>query len=141
MSVHAYSICRFGSSGLPSKADLVVAAMPIPHAEHLHVSQAKLHGYLLDPDHPFGEAKARWFASQGYHRGNSDRLADDLIELARNSENWLSVTARFGVKYVVRGSVKTPRGRTVWLTTIWFIDTGRIVPRLITAYPRKAPDS
>jgi hypothetical protein len=48
------------------------------------VSQAKLHGYLLGPDHPFGEAKARWFASQGYHRGNSDRLADDLIELARN---------------------------------------------------------
>lgn len=31
-----------------------------------------------------GEAKARWFASRGYPRGNSDRLADDLIELARN---------------------------------------------------------
>jgi len=75
---------RFGSSRLPSEADLGVAAMPIPHAEHLHVSQAKLHGYLLDPDHPFGEAKARWFASQGFHRGNSDRLADDLIELARH---------------------------------------------------------
>jgi hypothetical protein len=36
--------------------------------------------------------------------------------------------ARFGVKYAVLGSVETPRGRKVRLTTIWFIDTGRTVP-------------
>jgi hypothetical protein len=115
--------------------------MPIPYAENLHVPLTKLVGYLLDPEHPFGGGKAEWFAGQGYHRGNADRLADDLIELARKSQNWLSTTTRFGVKYAVRGSVKTPRGRKVSLTTIWFIDDGRIVPRLITAYPGKELDS
>ena len=140
-----YTHCRFVTVTLPSKADrgfaLGFATMPIPYAENLHVPPAKLDAYLLDPDHPFGGGKAEWFARQGYHRGNADRLASDLIELARNSENWLSVTTRFGVKYAVVGSVETPRGRKVRLTTIWFIDTGRTVPRLITAYPGKELDS
>ena len=111
--------------------------MPIPYAENLHVPPVKLDAYLLDPAHPFGGGKAEWFKRQGYHRGNADRLASDLIELARSSENWLSVTTRFGVKCAVRGSVETPRGRKLRLTTIRFIDTGRTVPRLITAYPGK----
>jgi len=65
--------------------------------------------------------------------------ADALIELAQQSETWIRRTTRFGVKYVVRGSVITPVGREVWLTTVWFIDNGRVIPRLITAYPSEGP--
>lgn len=114
--------------------------MPIPHADKLLVPMAKLDGYLLDANHPFGGGKAEWFARLGYHRRNAECLADDLIELAQRSEDWTSTPTRFGVKYVVIGSVVTPVGREVRLTTIWFIDTGRIVPRLITAYPREEFD-
>jgi hypothetical protein len=113
--------------------------MPMPHADKLLVPLQKLCDYLLDTEHPVGGTKAEWFISQGYHRGNAESLADALIELAQQSETWIRRTTRFGVKYVVRGSVITPVGREVWLTTVWFIDNGRVIPRLITAYPSEGP--
>ena len=113
--------------------------MPMPHADKLLVPLQKLYEYLLDVEHPVGGTKAEWFISQGYHSGNAESLADALIELAQRSETWIRRTTRFGVKYVVRGSVITPVGREVWLTTVWFIDNGSVIPRLITAYPSGGP--
>jgi hypothetical protein len=113
--------------------------MPMPHADKLLVPLQKLYEYLLDVEHPVGGTKAEWFISQGYHSGNAESLADALIELAQQSETWILHTTRFGVKCVVRGCVITPIGREVWLTTVWFIDNGRVIPRLITAYPSEGP--
>ena len=50
--------------------------------------------------------------------------------MARTSEN------TYGVVYEIEGPIKTPSGKTVRFYSIWQIDTGTDVPRLITMYPR-----
>lgn len=41
----------------------------------------------------------------------------------------------FGTRYVVNGIMKTPDGRAPTVRSVWFIETGEDVPRLVTAYP------
>src|SRR5260370_135705 len=40
-----------------------------------------------------------------------------------------------GPRYEVEGELAAPDGRRPRIRTVWQIDTGQIVPRLITAYP------
>jgi hypothetical protein len=39
------------------------------------------------------------------------------------------------MKYVVAGRVETPSGKRPLVRTIWIVDRGDVVPRLVTAYP------
>lgn len=43
----------------------------------------------------------------------------------------------FGVRYVVVGILSTPDGRGPTVRTVWFIEHGEEIPRLVTAYPAK----
>ncbi len=42
---------------------------------------------------------------------------------------------RNGVHYVVHGPINTPSGRIAQIVTVWLVETGPNVPRLVTAYP------
>jgi len=42
-----------------------------------------------------------------------------------------------GMKYIVDGQIKTPGAKSSIVRTVWIIDLGSDVPRLITAYPRQ----
>ncbi|GJG85381.1 hypothetical protein tb265_05620 [Gemmatimonadetes bacterium T265] len=42
--------------------------MKLPNAERAVVDPAKVRDYLLSPDHPVGESKARFFATLGLTR-------------------------------------------------------------------------
>jgi hypothetical protein len=41
----------------------------------------------------------------------------------------------FGTKYVVRGILVGPTGRTAVIISLWFVPRGEPAPRFITAYP------
>ena len=84
--------------------------MPIPDAESAFVPPMKLSGYLLDPTHPVGGTKARWFLCLGYETEDPERLATDLLRVVRESSDFEKEVTRFGVKYVVRGRLETPNG-------------------------------
>ena len=43
----------------------------------------------------------------------------------------------FGTGYTVEGALLAPDGRTPRVRVVWFIETGEVVPRLVTAYPLK----
>jgi hypothetical protein len=45
-----------------------------------------------------------------------------------------------GEKYIVEGTIATPVGRVVRVRTVWIIDRGETVPRLVTAFPRPQDD-
>ena len=45
-----------------------------------------------------------------------------------------TVGTPFGTKYVVIGTLESPKGRMERLTTVWIILEGDDVPRLVTAY-------
>jgi len=109
--------------------------MPIPNAEKAIVPPEKLSGYLLNPLHPVGGPKALWFLMLGYQAEAAEVLAVDLLKIVRSSSDFESFLDSFGVKYAVRGFLRGPRGRLVAVQSIWMIEKGEDVPKLITAYP------
>lgn len=110
--------------------------MTVPNADRAIITPEKLAGYLLNVSHKRGGAKARLFLSIGYRSDDPQLLESDLrtqhlsLDVTRTSEN------AYGVVYEIDGPIKTPGGRTVRFCSIWQVDTGTDVARLITMYPR-----
>ncbi len=56
----------------PLELDRVSANwMKLPHAEQALVPRGKIENYLLDPAHPIGGGKARFFVHFGFRRANN----------------------------------------------------------------------
>lgn len=108
--------------------------MAFPDAERAVVPEEKIRDYLLNLNHPVGGPKAAWFASIGYRIEDWEDLADDLLMLARNVEDFLAKPSAFGVKYEVRGQIGRPGHRPAEVVTVWIVE-GNCSPRMITAYP------
>ncbi len=84
--------------------------MPIPNAQSAFIPPEKLTAYLLNVTHPVGSPKARWFISLGYHPDSPDQLGNDLLEIVRESPDYVDEVTRFGVKYTVWGQLEPPNG-------------------------------
>ena len=110
--------------------------VPIPNGARATIGAQKLTGYLLNPSHKRGGAKAKLLLSLGYQTDAPEALESDLrtqhlpLDPTRTSQN------PYGVAYEIEGSISTPSGRIVWFVSIRQIDTGTDVPRFITMYPR-----
>jgi predicted nucleotidyltransferase len=112
------------------------AHVPIANADRAIIAGEKLTRYLLNPSHKRGGAKARLLLSLGYRTDAPNVLETDLrvqhlsLNAMRSSKN------AYGLTYEIEGPLKTPSGKIVRFCSIWQIDTGTDVPRLITMYPR-----
>jgi hypothetical protein len=110
--------------------------MRIPNADKAIIAPEKLCDYLLNPSHRRGSNKARFLLSCGYRADAWQILETDLrtqhltIEYSRAEDNV------FGRRFAIRAPFATPTGRQIVLQSIWQIDIGTDVPRLITLYPR-----
>ena len=111
--------------------------MVLPHASNAYVPPEKLVGYLLSDTHAVGREKARFFRAHGYGEATADLFARDLLEIARKNRVRRVLSTPFGVKYVISGSLRTPRGTMVPVTTVWILETGTERPRFVTAFPRE----
>mgnify|MGYP006953970691 FL=1 len=47
------------------------------------------------------------------------------------------MTSLHGQKYIVDGELATPCGQRPVVRTVWVVDAGRVIPRLVTAYPQE----
>lgn len=108
--------------------------MPIPDAELAIVGRDKVHGYLLNLEHPDGGAKAVWFHGLGYEREDWHLLADDLLAIARTCDHYRTEQSPYGVKYKVSGVVGRPGYRPGRVLAVWIVEPDE-APRLVTAYP------
>jgi hypothetical protein len=111
----------------------------LPNADRAIVEPEKVRDYLLATDHTSGRGKARFFGSLGFTRADWSRLQTALLLLARNGAAELAPANRFGQKYVVRGPIQGPNGRTAQIVSAWVILYGQDVPRLLSAYPGSRP--
>lgn len=111
--------------------------MKLPFAEKLVVEQGKIVEYLLNPSHPDNGGKAHFFETWGFTAENWGDLRRALIEMAASTEVADRVESSWGTKFVVEGPLSAPRGTTPPVRTIWIVDRGSDVPRLVTAYPRR----
>ena len=112
--------------------------MKLPNAELAIVEREKIADYLLNPAHPYGASKARFFAEFGFSAGAWPVLAAALREHGQAHEVARWRETGFGPRYEVEGELPAPDGRRPRVRTVWQVDKGQIAPRLITAYPRAA---
>lgn len=111
--------------------------MTLPHLEQAVVPMEKLTGYLLSDTHPDGGPKAEFYRMFGYGIDNWQDLAQALLNHAAEHGIFKEEATPFGVRYVIEGPLIAADGRRPNLRSIWFIDTGTDIPRLVTAYPLK----
>jgi hypothetical protein len=109
--------------------------MLLPNAPLAVVDRAKITDYLLNPAHPDNGGKAAFFIAIGFSTGHPELLADAFLALVARTSASVVVESDHGRKYVVDGPIDTPSGTRPWVRTIWIIDRGADVPRLVTAYP------
>ena len=107
----------------------------LPAIERAHIEPAKVRDYLLSAVHPVGRFKAVVFEALGYKAEEWERLRDDLLALARTTEEVPGQTSAFGQKYEVSGSLRGPNGREARFICVWLVPTGDGSPRFITAFP------
>jgi hypothetical protein len=107
----------------------------LPGVENAVVDPKKIRDYLLSASHPLGRFKASFFLALGYTSSNWDLLARDFRSFAERQEAELSGQNDYGQKYLVRGILSGPSGRSAEVVTVWILLSGEAVPRFVTAFP------
>jgi hypothetical protein len=67
-------------------AGKIALVMRLPGAEVVLVEERKIVEYLMNPSHPDGAPKARFFRGTGYTAEAWQRLAEDLRRHAREND-------------------------------------------------------
>ena len=113
--------------------------MKLPNGDRAVVSDEKLYGYLLNLKHTDGGSHTYLFKTLlGIDRSNGELLRHALLDTAANDPATPGQPSRFGTKYEVRFPMHGPRG-TYTVLSVWIIDEGADVPRIVTAYIEKQP--
>jgi hypothetical protein len=109
--------------------------MQLPNHELAIIEPSKLTNYLLNPIHKRGGTKAKLLIQCGYSQDNWQQLEADI----RNYHLAAAVDrvreTLYGVRYEIRATLPTPSDRLLSVRTVWQIDTGTTIPRLITMIP------
>jgi hypothetical protein len=109
--------------------------MKLPGCQSAFVARGKIEDYLLKLEHPIGGGKAKFFLRFGFSRGNWEAMADALRKHAEENEVAKHLTDADGTTYLIDGKLHTPSGQNPSVRTVWLIETGKLAPRFITAYP------
>lgn len=90
---------------------------------------------MLSESHTAGKSKAKFFRSFGFDESNLDQFEQGLIGIAQTEMLANATESPYGTKYVIDGELETPNGAIIHLRTVWIIETGDAIPRLVTAHP------
>lgn len=107
--------------------------MKLPNVEFGLIEESKITAYLLSEENSGG--KSVFFAAFGFTIDAPEILRDALFIHAKTHEVTRVSETPHGIKYIVEGKIKAPDGRTPLVRSVWIVDVGREVPRLVTAYP------
>jgi len=109
--------------------------MKLPNAPSATVPEQKITLYLLNPAHPAGGSKARFFLRFGFAVAEWQRLAEALLRHVREHEVAAMEETAHGSRYVVDGLLTAPDGSLLNIRSAWYIDPGGVAPRFVTAHP------
>lgn len=104
-------------------------------AKRLGVPQAKVTAYLLNPDHPEGWSKAKFFLARGFDRDRPEELASALAWQARRRWPGDVQIVPGAVKHRVHGPIECPDGSTPDILTVWQVGDDEHTAFLVTARP------
>ncbi len=109
--------------------------MKLPNVESVQIDQTKITEYLLSPTNH--EGKAGFFTRFGFSVAEWEKLATALHHHVKQHDISQVIQNMHGTKYIIEGKLITPDGRNPLIRSVWLIEVGRQVARLITAYPVK----
>lgn len=105
----------------------------LPNSVGASTPREKIQGYLLNSNHPVGKNKARVLNSVlGYHYENWSEFSNRIYSAAQKAEVTKIVSTSYGTKYIVPMRIGGKYGKSMILNTVWQIDKGSAVPRIIT---------
>ncbi len=108
--------------------------MLMPGGDKAVVDDAKLTGYILNPEHPLGRHHARLFrALLAIDRENAGQLKQDLLVAAKERDAQVGRASEFGQKYEIRFQARGPRGFYT-VVSVWIVPIKSDTPYLVTAY-------
>jgi hypothetical protein len=109
--------------------------MRIPNSDQAIIEPSKLTEYLLNIDHKRGGSKAKLLIQFGYSTDNWERLEADIRQFHLTQDVTVIKETDYGARYEISSSLMTPIDRPLVVKTVWQIDIGTDVPRLITLVP------
>jgi hypothetical protein len=109
--------------------------MRIPNSDRAIIESSKLTEYLLNIDHKRGGAKAKLLIQFGYSIDNWQQLELDIRQFHLAQDVTVIKETDYGTRYEISSSLMTPIDRPLVVKTVWQIDIGTDVPRLITLVP------
>jgi hypothetical protein len=106
----------------------------VPNAESARTDDRKFTEYLLNPDHPDGGPKARYFAGAGFTLDNWEELRDAILAQLPRVEGRFRRTNAVGLEnWEATMKIAGPE-RVVEIVTYWEIHPTE-GPKFLTAYP------
>lgn len=118
-----------------SCANDTIRKVKLPNRDKVVIPKNKLVKYLLSETHPVGSTKAQFFSKLGYNKTNANELEKALLKIARSNDVKNERKFEYGINYAIDGTMETPSGKIVTITSVWFVKTARSRPRFVTAYP------
>lgn len=94
---------------------------PIDPLRRRAIARLKVTHYLLDPEHPKGGSKERFFAAFGFKRSAPDVLAYALLDHAATGRVSGVTDDQRGWIYEVTGPLTTPDGRDPEVVSVWIV--------------------
>lgn len=126
-----------GSAVLGSdEVSILSGPMRIPNADKAIIAPEKLRDYLLNPAHRRGASKARLLLACGYRAAEWHVLETDLRMQHLVADFAATKTNPYGTRFEISAPLAAPSGRRILVQSVWQIDKGTDLPRLITLYPR-----
>jgi hypothetical protein len=107
----------------------------LPNADKAVIAEDKLRTYLLNVEHRRGGSKATLLIAMGYSPDEWRRLEADLRKQHLTADCRSDEKTIYGQSYVIVAPLTGPGGRGVNFRSVWQIDTGTDLPRLVTMYP------
>lgn len=93
----------------------------------------KIQRYALNSNHPKGKEKARVFNSVlGYHYENWQLLSDQIYDKLQTSNISRQESTKYGERFIIPMRITGLRNKSMVVNTVWQIDKGTVIPRLIT---------
>lgn len=110
----------------------------LPNSDKAVIESGKLKDYLLSLSHPIGMGKAKFFMQFGFTPENLHDLEEALRDHGLTRTVLKQEPSKYGVKYTLQCSIRTPDERNPCILSVWIVEFGKKAPRLITAYPDEA---
>jgi hypothetical protein len=111
----------------------------LPNGHLAVIEERKVTDYLLNEAHPDNGGKARFFQGLGFSAKDVAIFIGALHQVAETGEVVDTIESVYGVKFVVDGVLQAQATNVAArsVRTVWIIERGEGVPRLVTAYPNE----